>query len=723
MSEYTGFITQPSSSIRTRLVTAFLLIVMMPMIVLGVVLAISNTQGAEQQITNELRILASGQQTQVNSLIFDMKASIADLLAGETESSWIETMYTNTPESLIYNFSYEKIKGSLGITLQKNKLFDEYFITGTDGVIMLSTRNLSEGVNLSSQAFIKNGLKAAGISDFTIDTTTGAANLYVYRPLHSAQGAIVGVLVGKVNNDRFYSLLDVGNRSSTNSYLISSQFLLVSPSTIGSIGTRIESPGSLAALKGQENLHDPYLNSLGVQVIGVYKRVPDINAAIIVEEDLTEIRKASIVLIATNVSVGLASLIVAVFASLLVTRNISDPLSELAETATRIANGEVGLEAESERSDEIGTLSDAFNSMTTQLASSISNLEQRVQDRTKDLENRSQYLNATAEVSRAIGSILEFEPLVEQSTELIRSQFGLYYVGLFLLNEEGNLAILRSGTGRAGEIMLSRGHKITIGSGMVGWCIENNKARVASDAGQDSVRLATPELPQTRSEAALPLHSRGKVIGAITVQSEQTSAFDEMYISVLQIMADHVATALDNARLFDESRTALEATRKAYGETTRAAWSALTRRQGLVFRADEKGVYQVNPTAVPAGPENAPGMLRMPVVVRGEELGVILAQKPEDKRYWTREELALMETLVDQLGVALDNARLYNDTQSRAERERLIADITAKVRASTNLDVILQTSITELAQALRTPTGMILIRGMQDEGQGGAANE
>lgn len=723
MSQYTGLLTQSRSTIRTRLVIAFLAIVLMPMIVLGVVLAISNTQTAQQQITSELKLLASSQQTQMNSLVFELKTELNQLLAGEAETGRIVTMMNISPGSVTYQASYDYAHQALTDYLKVETRFDEINIVASDGLIVTSSNTPLEGTSISDQTYFRNGLEAPGISGFIIDTETGAANVYIYRPIFDYSGFAIGVLVGRVNNDAIYNILDVGNRTSTTSYLVSSQFVLVSPSPVGTIGTRIDTKGALAALKGEETLQESYLDTRNMPVIGVFKRLPELNSAILLEEDLTEIQKSSVVLIAINVSLGLAALIIAIVASLLVTRGISTPLADLADTATRIASGETTLEADTTRTDEIGQLSEAFNSMTAQLNGLINSLENRVQERTRDLENRSRYLDATAEVSRAIGTILEFEPLARQVVEMIRSNFNLYYVGLFLLNEEGDVALLKAGTGTAGEVMLGRGHSIRVGTGMVGWSIENNKARVAGEAGQDVIRLATSELPHTRAEAALPLHSRGRVIGALTVQSEQEGVFDEMYISVLQIMADHVATALENARLFDQSRANLEAIRKAYGESTHAAWTAITRRQALTYRANRTGVSQVREAILEAETSSSPGLLRLPIVVRGQELGVIEARKPEDQSYWTREETSMLETLVDQLSVALDNARLYNDTQLRAERERLISDITAKVRASTNLDVILQTSITELAQALRTPKGTILIRGTYNQGQGGAANE
>jgi HAMP domain-containing protein len=204
---------------------------------------------------------------------------------------------------------------------------------------------------------------------------------------------------------------------------------------------------------------------------------------------------------------GLLGVLIAIGASLFITRSIATPLANLAHTATQIAEGELTQVARVEREDEIGTLAQAFNSMTSQLRDLIGSLEHRVYERTQELERRSSYLQASAVVSQAATSILETDELVRQVVELIQEQFGLYYVGLFLVDESSEWAVLRAGTGEAGRSMLARGHRIKVGEGMVGWSVVHAEPRVALEAEEDVVRLATAELPDTRSEATLPLRS------------------------------------------------------------------------------------------------------------------------------------------------------------------------------------------------------------------------
>jgi signal transduction histidine kinase len=137
--------------------------------------------------------------------------------------------------------------------------------------------------------------------------------------------------------------------------------------------------------------------------------------------------------------------------------------------------------------------------------------------------------------------------------DLIRNHFDYYYVGIFLVEESTDWAVLSAATGSMGMRMLETGHRLkTEDSSMIGWCIKHRQARIALDVGEDAVRFKNPHLPLTRSEMALPLITRGEVIGAMTIQSQLPSAFSRVDITALQTMADQIANAIKNARLFTE---------------------------------------------------------------------------------------------------------------------------------------------------------------------------
>ena len=173
-------------------------------------------------------------------------------------------------------------------------------------------------------------------------------------------------------------------------------------------------------------------------------------------------------------------------------------------------------------------------------------------------QKRALQLQTAAEVSRAASSILNTEQLLPQVADLMRDRFDFYYVGIFLTDESGSWAILRAGTGEAGQRMLADGHKLTIGGhSMISQCITTQQARIALDVGEEAIRFDNPLLPLTRSEVALPLISRNHIIGAVTIQSEQPAAFTSEDVTVLQTMADQIGTAVENARLYEQTQAAL----------------------------------------------------------------------------------------------------------------------------------------------------------------------
>lgn len=391
------------------------------------------------------------------------------------------------------------------------------------------------------------------------------------------------------------------------------------------------------------------------------------------------------------------------------------PVLSLTDTATAIAEGDLEQKADILSSDEIGQLAQIFNNMTSRLRETINSLEEQVNKRTQSLEQRSRQLQAAAEVSQAASAILDTQQLIQEVVELIKENFNLYYVGLFLVDNDFEWAVLQAGTGQAGQAMLARGHRIRVGTGMVGWCINHSQSRVAQLAGDDAVRLATEELPETRSEAAIPLRARGEVIGALTVQSTQVKAFDEVTVATLQTMADQVAIALSNVRLFAESQEALTAAQRAYRDTSHQAWQELVQREQSTrgFRSTSQSSISTTESIPPhltqalkkgnivSWKEKSRHTLLLPILTRDTVIGIINTHKPATEKAWTKEEINVLETVAEQIGVALESARLYQETQRRAAREQALSEMSASFSRSLDIDAVLQTAAQELGELLQ----------------------
>jgi nitrate/nitrite-specific signal transduction histidine kinase len=450
--------------------------------------------------------------------------------------------------------------------------------------------------------------------------------------------------------------------------------------------------------------------------------------ASIVDLRLEPYRRTAITIqISLGLGIALAVALVGMVLYRLLDRVILSPLEEISAATQSVVAGDMSRELAIRSQDEMGRLGTAFNTMTRQLRTAFASLEQRVAERTRDLDRRSAYLEASTEIGRTAASELDPEKLLNGVVNRIRERFDLYYVGLFLVDDRNQQAILRAGTGQAGQAMLARKHSLKLGEGMIGWCINHAEARIALDVGKDAVHFDNPDLPETRSEAALPLRSRGRVLGALTVQSQEANAFDQDSINVLQIMADQVALALDNAELFSQSEAALAAERRAYQDLSRAAWSELLQTREIThYLCDTRGV--VHPVAEPQSPDlteprqgqvpQAVGdTVILPIKLRDQTLGGLRLKKPENSR-WSGEEIELVQTLANQLSIALESARLYSDTQKQAQRERLTANLTDKIHRSLDMDSLMKTLLAEISAALGATAAFVQLgtpEGLPDE--------
>ncbi len=385
------------------------------------------------------------------------------------------------------------------------------------------------------------------------------------------------------------------------------------------------------------------------------------------------------------------------------------PIQQLETMAVNMERGDLDTVISVPVSDEIGTLAEAFDRARVALRQTYRELENQV----ATAERRAVQLHTAAQVSSAAVAILEPRELLSRVAMLVSEEFGFYHTGIFLIDEADEWAVLQAASSPGGQHMLARGHQLRVGEqGIVGYVAAAGEPRIALDVGEDAVFFDNPDLPHTHSEMALPLQARGRVIGVLDVQSIEEAAFTDEDVIVLQTLADQVAMALSNAHLFQQSQQRLESLQRAYGEYSYEAWSKTARAQaGLGYRYSRRAVSPAKDFWRPemslalqkgqtihdtARPDTA----AIPIRVRGQVIGVMDARKPEGAGEWTTEEIALLETLAEQLGAALESARLYQDTQRRAAREQLIGELTARMRESLDMEVVLQTAIREIGESL-----------------------
>jgi len=372
--------------------------------------------------------------------------------------------------------------------------------------------------------------------------------------------------------------------------------------------------------------------------------------------------------------------------SYFLSRAISDPINELITTFNKIEQGDLAQRARVSATDELGIVTVQFNRMVARLESLQTTLEQQVQERTKQL-------SAANDVARVAASSLDPDELLSRVVKLFPEQFGYYYAAIYLLDPSEKWAELQHATGEAGKVLKQNRHRLEVaGKNMVGSAIREKSARIAQVASNEKQRFENPLLPYTRSEIALPLMVGNRVLGALNVQSTREADFGPEVIETMKNMASQVAIALENAHLFQEAQSVIKEMQAVQQQYLLEGWRDFS-------AAHHDLEYAVGDESR----ENARS-IDVPISLRDQVLGQITL---EGKEEWTAEQQSLVDAIAKQAAVALENARLVSESRQVAIRERMLAEINAKVWSAATIDGVLQTVIKELGRRLDASQAVI----------------
>ncbi|MBN1259483.1 MAG: GAF domain-containing protein [Anaerolineae bacterium] len=334
-------------------------------------------------------------------------------------------------------------------------------------------------------------------------------------------------------------------------------------------------------------------------------------------------------------------------------------------------------------------------------------------------QRRATQLQAITEVSRAMSSILNLEELLPSAVKMIRDRFGLAFVGLYLLDDTRTSAVLRAGTGTVGRTLLAAGYNQAVESTALGACIRERRGRILYDVGPDAVVFDSERFPETRSELLLPLMRGDQALGLIQLHSAEPEAFAQEDTALLQNVADQLSNAVEIARLLEESAQNVQQLEAAYGAYTQASWQEFASRsskpRGYRFRGfDIELADRRTPEAQAAWREGKPvftvyesgdggaqgprSVLAVPIKVRDQVIGVLNLRSRSERI--APDAISLLEQVATRLGLALESARLLEDTRSRAAREQLVGEITSRVRSEIEVEAMLERALSELGRAL-----------------------
>jgi GAF domain-containing protein len=360
-------------------------------------------------------------------------------------------------------------------------------------------------------------------------------------------------------------------------------------------------------------------------------------------------------------------------------------------------------------------------------------------------QRNASLLRATAAVGQLTATLLSLDELLPRAVEFIRDHFAFYHVQVFLVNESRDQAVLVASTGEVGQQLLERQHWLAVGSrSVIGRVTQSGEPALARDTDRDAVHYRNELLPNTRSELALPLMDGDQIIGALDVQSTRPDAFQPTDIQALQVLANQLATAIRNARLFEQQTRSAQENKRVFLEAeanlreiqrlnqqlTRQGWADFLRERrrhsGVTLQADSivpdtgwsETLAAASQKREPVTRENGDGqVVAVPVMLRGEVIGAIEVEPGDEVSQVDAVEM--VQAVAQRLAVSLDNARLFEEAQTATAQEQRINAIVSQYQAVTSVDDLLRITLTELSQSLGAQRGAIRLGSAPQEAVNG----
>ena len=749
---------------RIKLILFFIIVAVFSVTAIATITNILTRNEITKQVGRNQQILAERLALETSN---DLEAQVENLqaIASQLEASAekASNSYTGTDDeisthilaldqtwragsnqsALIQNVLNNNISDDLRQFQQRFPSHTEVFLTDKYGANIAATSQTSDYYQADEdwwRSAYNQGRGRVYISQPEFDESSQTIGLLIAIPV-TANGKVVGVLrstysvspiLANLQSSETDGIVDIDLRTSFNTYVNGTQ---IAPEDLPGLNSVTGKYGKIT-YKGEPSLVSQYrvfssADSLTLNSVSL------LNWTIIVRQNLDDalqpVQQQTNAITILAIAITLLAGLIGYVASI----RLAAPLITLTGIASKIAEGDLSIQAQVQTQDEIGELASSFNKMTNRLQSTLGSLERRVAERTADLdmariisERRAQELQSISEISRAISTEQKLEILIPLITRLVSEHFNFYHVGIFFVDNTRRYAYLQAANSEGGQAMLARGHRLEVGTGLVGTVAQTGIARIALDVGSDAAFFNNPDLPKTRSEMALPLNIHGQAIGILDVQSIKPGAFTENDVSTLGILADQIAITIENARLFSQTQQAREEAEALYTQIQRQEWGAFSQQESKIgYRQTSTGgkrltkpmetneirqALESGQVIVLDGKDNrTQASISIPVKLRGQTIGMLNIKAPKKDRKWNQDEINLAQAVSDRLALALDNARLLQESQRRAAKEVKIGEVTAKIGTSINIRNVLQTAVEELGRAL--PGSEVIIQFNKDQ--------
>ncbi len=334
------------------------------------------------------------------------------------------------------------------------------------------------------------------------------------------------------------------------------------------------------------------------------------------------------------------------------------------------------------------------NDLLKSVESEQRTLEQIVEERTEELEHRARQLENASQVAHSALVFQNVSELLSNVTDFISEKFGYYHAGIFLLDDKKEYAILQAASSDGGKKMLGRGHQLRVGGeSIVGATAAEKRPHIALDVGVDAVFFNNPDLPETHSEMALPLLSQNNVVGILDVQSTKIKAFNQHDLEIFQTLANQLALAIQNAHLLEETQTSIAQLEALTAKQSQVAWQAHLEHQSHRYLYTPLGIKHLKRQQLLSSEENDESV-NIPIALRGKAIGNIMLKRLS--KSWSGKEKALISDISEQVGLAIENARLVDETRKQATQDQLVSEFSTKLRETLDMDTVVKTAIEEI---------------------------
>jgi len=706
-----------TAGLATTLATAFVILSLVLLLLASIFQLALNLQAQQGKVAAEQRVIASEAALEVSDFVERTSNTLES--TAKVGSRFVDTV--EEQRSLL------EVLLNIAPTIREASWLDDrgQEIVKVSRLAVVTEDDLINRAN--SDLFIQTSQDQRYLSSVFVDERTNEPLITIAVPVTDDFGKFVGTLAANVSLKFMWDLvasLSIGQQG--HAYVVDRQ------------GNLIAFRDTLRVVRGENVSHldevSKFLGNYqssglkifskanistginGDQVVSSHVTLEKPEWAVVIELPIKEAYQAGILALSLSAGGVLFLAILAGISGSYLARRLATPLLNLTETVTQIASGDVKQRAVIEGPSEIAQLAEAFNSMTNQLQESIDSLEQRVADRTRRLE-------IVATLGEKLSSILNLDELLDEVVDQVRDRFGYYHAHIYLLDDRQERLVVAAGTGIAGEEMKAKGHNIPLiaTTSLVARTARNGEIVRVDNVRETEDWLPNPLLPDTFSEMAVPILLEGQVVGVLDVQENKIGGLDESDAILLRSLANQVAVAIRNARLFNEVETALADVRVAQQQYLEESWE-----KAKIMQRNAAHYHYASPDATPLAEstlseanqqalcQKQPFVMRIngttnadPIVtsikLRDQVIGALQLYPQKNDHIWTEDDLALVEAIVEELAQTAENLRLFEDTRERANYERTVGEISEKLRAAPNLNALLETASRELGQRLGVP--------------------